>query len=175
MRIRLRSTTLNWPLSLTLELMAGFQTHISKCSERGVQLNFLFFFIGASATKMLARSRIFRYRCIGFQVYIDFIPSPYINLYKNRYQINHINEHSKPFFLFMTNFFRRNELPAPFFALILITAHHMKLFHPLIFFLRGRGGGQTLLQKKEQGRLKSRPINTVMNINMVTFDGFYVP
>ena len=24
--------------------MAGFQTHISKCSERGVKLNFLIFF-----------------------------------------------------------------------------------------------------------------------------------
>ena len=28
----------------TLSAMAGFQTHISKCSERGVELNFLIFF-----------------------------------------------------------------------------------------------------------------------------------
>ena len=39
--------------------MAGLQTHISKCSERGVKLYFYFFFIGASATKRFAR--IFRY------------------------------------------------------------------------------------------------------------------
>ena len=43
---------------LTLSSMAGFQTHISKCSERGVKLNFMIFFIGASATKRFARSRI---------------------------------------------------------------------------------------------------------------------
>ena len=29
---------------LTLSPMAGFQTHISKCSERGVKLNFFIFF-----------------------------------------------------------------------------------------------------------------------------------
>ena len=29
---------------LTLSAMAGFQTHISKCSEWGVKLNFLIFF-----------------------------------------------------------------------------------------------------------------------------------
>ena len=29
---------------LTLSAMAGFQTHISKCSKRGVKLNFLIFF-----------------------------------------------------------------------------------------------------------------------------------
>jgi len=45
--------------------MGGFQTHISKCSERGVNINFLiFFFIGASASKRFARSRIFRYGCL---------------------------------------------------------------------------------------------------------------
>ena len=41
---------------LTLSAMAGFQTHISNCFERGVELNFfIFFFIGASATKRFAR------------------------------------------------------------------------------------------------------------------------
>ena len=30
--------------ALTLSSMAGFQTHISKCSEMGVKLNFLIFF-----------------------------------------------------------------------------------------------------------------------------------
>ena len=50
---------------LTLSAMAGFQTHISKCSERGVELNFLDFFLKwASATKRFARSRIFRYGCL---------------------------------------------------------------------------------------------------------------
>ena len=44
--------------------MAGFQAHISKCSERGVELNFFFFFIGASATKRFAGSRIFTYGCL---------------------------------------------------------------------------------------------------------------
>jgi len=45
--------------------MAGFQSHISKCSERGVKLFFFFFyFIGAFATKRFARSRIFRYGCL---------------------------------------------------------------------------------------------------------------
>ena len=42
--------------------MGGFQTYISKCSRRAVKLNFLiFFFIGASTNKKVARSRIFRY------------------------------------------------------------------------------------------------------------------
>ena len=45
-----------------------FSDPFSKCSERGVKLNFLiFFFIGATATKRLARSKIFRYGCLkGF-------------------------------------------------------------------------------------------------------------
>ena len=50
---------------LTLSFMASFQTHISKCSERGGKTKFLdFFFIEASATKRFARSRIFRYGCL---------------------------------------------------------------------------------------------------------------
>ena len=40
--------------------MSGFQTHISKCSERGVKLNFVIFF----RNKTFARSRIFMYGCL---------------------------------------------------------------------------------------------------------------
>ena len=47
-------------LRLTLSAMAGFQTHISKCSERGVKL----YFIGASATNRFTRSRVLRYGCL---------------------------------------------------------------------------------------------------------------
>ena len=51
-------------IKLTLSAMAGFHTHISKCSEKGVKLHFMIFFIGASATKRFARSRINRYWCL---------------------------------------------------------------------------------------------------------------
>ena len=45
----------------TLSAMAGFQTNISKCSERGVKLNFLIFFlIGASATKKVCKVKNFQ-------------------------------------------------------------------------------------------------------------------
>jgi len=42
--------------------MAGFWSHISKCSERGQNYFFcIFFFIGASAIKNIERYSIFRY------------------------------------------------------------------------------------------------------------------
>ena len=52
-------------VTVTLSRMAGFQNPYFKVLWEGGKTKFLdFFFIGASATKRLARSRIFRYGCL---------------------------------------------------------------------------------------------------------------
>ena len=48
-------------MHLTLSSMDGFWNDIAKCSEGEGDQIFRFFFIGKSATKKFARSRIFRY------------------------------------------------------------------------------------------------------------------
>ena len=44
----------------TLSAMAGFQTHISKCSEMGVELNFLFFFHRGIRNKKVCKVKNFQ-------------------------------------------------------------------------------------------------------------------
>ena len=40
--------------------MAGFQTHISKCSERGVKLNFMIFFHRGIRNKKVCKVKNFQ-------------------------------------------------------------------------------------------------------------------